>query len=711
MKNSENILEQLKRESEQIEIPESLKPEQMRSRLEEGSRGKTAGAKSGWRKYQKVLATAACACIVLTGVVAAGRQGWLPGDMGSIFKGNKQEAEIQEDSTSSEAGIPEEEGLDYPKMTYEEIYAAMSSNWQQETLRSDAVINGTSMPTEGAIMDEAEEESVSATDSLKQMTPMEEAADLESVVFGTTNVQTAGVDEGDLIKNDGRYLYQVIQIKEDNERKQAIQIVDTEGGLHVEACVEDFDSISEFYVWEDALIVIENKYMDNYRLLETSGYMLTCGVDVAYKSNYYHEISFYSLEDISSPEKIKSFTLQGHYASSRIADGYFYGFSRYYANPGEGEADYDAYVPKLDGKRLQADSILMPEGDTGTSYLVMVSVDLENPTDFVQTLGIVADADLYYVSSKNIYVTNSKGAEGQEGWVSDSTALMRFSYGKGKFVLKARGEVPGSLEDSFSLDEYDGHLRAVSTVREYQLEILVDDRTGETIGSQAVNDRQTNALYVLDENLEITGKIEGLAEDERIYSARFLGATGYFVTFRQVDPLFAVDLSDPTSPEILSELKISGFSEYLHFYGKDRLLGIGMEADEETGRQEGMKLSMFDISDPTNVQEIAKLPLEDYNYSEALYNHKAVLINPSVNIFGFDAEGSQRSEYWRNYLVFSYENDTFVQKLELDAKGADGGYYTVRGTFIGDVFYLLSGDGSVESYDWNTGEQLEDLEP
>ena len=108
---------------------------------------------------------------------------------------------------------------------------------------------------------------------------------------------------------------------------------------------------------------------------------------------------------------------------------------------------------------------------------------------------------------------------------------------------------------------------------------------------------------MLNQNLEIIGKIENLAEDERIYSARFFGENGYFVTFRQTDPLFAVDLKDPKNPKILSELKISGFSEYLHFYGEDRMLGIGMEADEETGRTEGMKLSMFDISNPADVTE------------------------------------------------------------------------------------------------------------
>ena len=146
----------------------------------------------------------------------------------------------------------------------------------------------------------------------------------------------------------------------------------------------------------------------------------------------------------------------------------------------------------------------------------------------------------------------------------------------------------------------------------------------------------------------------------------------------------------------------------MHLYGKDRLLGIGMEADENTGTQKGIKLSMFDISDPGNVKEIQKLRLEEFNYSEALYNHRAVMINTPANIFGFEAEGSQKGKYWKEYLLFSYEDENFVARLKLDTKTEDG-YYQSRGTFIGDVFYLLSQDGSVQSYNWKTGQKLESL--
>ena len=351
------------------------------------------------------------------------------------------------------------------------------------------------------------------------------------------------------------------------------------------------------------------------------------------------------------------------------------------------------------------------EENENTSYLVLVAVDLRNPTTFTDTTGIVAGSNLYYVSGKNIYVADTKTVTVEEENNFDKTALLRFSYEKGKFALRATGEIKGILNNSFSLDEYNNYLRTVTTVREYEFVEVKDDRTGEILGSYIENERQTNSLYVLDENLKVAGQIEGLAEDEQIYSARFMGDTGYFVTFRQTDPLFAVDLSEPENPKVLSELKVSGFSEYLHDYGEGRLFGLGMEADEETGMQEGMKLSMFDISDPANVQEISRHPLEKNNYSEALYNYHALMISPEKNIIGFEAEGSNRGEYWKEYVIYTYEEDQFVQKLRIDTKAEDGSYYLARGTFIGDVFYLLRGDGSIQSYDVISGKALENLKP
>ncbi|MBQ8856988.1 MAG: beta-propeller domain-containing protein [Lachnospiraceae bacterium] len=697
MKNREDILSHLKEEAETLEIPESIAPENMQKFLKQHGTQKAAKRQETRKTYQKILAMAACLCVVI----------------GAIFfikdKVNQPDAIAREDVIDTEIETLEiaEKKMEYPKVSYHDIYASMSEKWEEterfvygvlEEPAEDIMFDG--VVAEAGVV----EESVSEAD--KQMNAVADMAESE---YGTTNVQTVGVDEADVVKNDGRYLYQKARIEEENESNWVIQIIDTKDGLKEVSRIENIYGIKEFYVWEDVLVVVEEKYLDDTENAAKKG-IYAC-VDVLYNSNSYQEITFFDIKDRSQPKEIKAFTLQGEYASSRISDGYFYGFGKYYANPGEGEEDYDAYIPTLDGTRLEESRIYLPADNEATSYLVLTAVDLRNPTEFTDTTGIVSGADMYYVSGEHIYVADMNGAEMQEGWSANSTSILKFSYGDGKFALQAKGEVKGQLDSSFSMDEYKEHLRVVSTVWEYKKEYITDDRTGEGLGYEITDERQTNALYVLDESLELVGKIEGLAENEQIYSARFMGDVGYFVTFRQTDPLFTVDLSDPKNPKILSELKISGFSEYLHIYGEDRLLGIGMETDEETGAQQGMKLSMFDTSDKTDVEEITKLHLEDYDYSEALYNHRAVMISTGKNLFGFEAEGFRNREYQRHYLVYSYENDEFVQKLKIDTKDADGGYYTSRGTFIGDVFYLLSENGSVRSYNLNSGAQLESLEP
>ena len=283
-----------------------------------------------------------------------------------------------------------------------------------------------------------------------------------------------------------------------------------------------------------------------------------------------------------------------------------------------------------------------------------------------------------------------------------------FSYKKGKISVCSRGEVPGQLEGSFSLDEQDGYLRAVTTVEEYQVKKVTDDRTGEELGYEYGSRKQTNALYVLDQGLRIRGAIEELAENEDIYSARFLGDRAYFVTFRQTDPLFAVDLSDPTEPKVLGELKVTGFSEYLHPWSGDLLLGIGKEADADTGAVRCMKLSMFDLSDPAQIEETGRLLLKDYNNSAILNDHRAVLIDVERNLIGFTAEGSDSGDYWKDFVLYGYEEGAFVQKLKVDTHDDDG-YYDTRGTYIGDVLYLLKENGTAQAYDLDTGALLAEL--
>ena len=736
MKENKDVLRYLKEDAKKVEIPESITPLQVRKQLEKVEQEKQRTPKFFVYKY---LVAVACVCLVIgtafvqkTSILKlweTNNKSFLVTESLSAFTEGRESGENSNQESIQEERITTGEesellaALDYPEVTYEDIYESMfgdleemkyqynyrgdmvEGNPVQEVLLSDGAI------PEAPAGDGATNIMYKEAAAAEGMLSDEFVAEKESAVeYGTTNVQTQGVEEADVVKNDGRYLYQKIYQEKANVYNQAIQIVDTKDGLKEVKRIEGFDNIQEFYVWEDILVIVENKYLEVAEADGTEEKLMVCGIwDYGNYNREFHEITFYNIKDRSMPYKIKTFTLKGHYSSSRITDGYFYGFSKYYAVPGEGETDYASYIPQVDGIQLKAEEILLPEENEGNCYLMLTSVDMKNPTKFTDTTAVVTNSDMYYVSNNNIYIADSLPVEHNVGKQTNTISLLRFAYQDGKFALQAEGTVPGSLESSFSMDEYEGNLRMVTTVDEYLFKEIKDDITGEVLGNHVTDTIRSNALYVLDSDLNIMGKIENLAEDERIYSARFFGDMGYFVTFRQTDPLFAVELKDPKNPKILSELKVSGFSEYLHFYGEDYLLGIGMEADEDTGSTEGMKLSMFDISNPSEVKEVTKLPLKKYQHSEALYNHKAVMISVPVNIFGFEVEGYEGGNFKKDYLVFSYEDEKFVQKLKVETNNKYGEMNSSRGTFIGDVFYLLTGNGNVTSYDLSTGEKLESL--
>ena len=690
MKEYKDIQKMLLEKGTDLTVPKSLCPEQMYQTLKEHTSRQQIRKKRRYFLWTNV----ACLCLV-AGLVAVSLQSERSLPWHSSVDTARQKAPTNHLPAEPEEPLPEE--LAYAKMDYEEIYTHLSEQWQDTYSFYDT---------------EDKEDTFARAEASK--TAEDIAATKGS--FGQTNIQVEGVQEADQIKNDGRYLYQIVSRQQKEEdggvsTKTGIQILDTKDGLKETAFLQDFESLEEFHLWNDLLIAIENKYYDAFTPLESAKRIMETD-DIAYQAQGYHQISIYQISDRQNPQKLKTFTLKGSYESSRIAGGYLYAISHFAATPGEGAEDVGAYVPSLDGKPIEADRIVCPADTDASDYLVFISIDLSHPTSFADSKAVLSGNGTYYVSPQNIYVAWYQSFYDQKPsgsqMLKDQTRFLRILCQEGKFYVQAEGSAPGQVENSFSMDEYEGNLRMVTTVHEYQATEVIDDRTGESIGIDYGEAKETNALYILDSSLSILGKVEGLAKGEHIYSARFLGEAGYFVTFRQTDPLFAVDLSDPEHPKVLGELKVSGFSEYLHFYGEDRLLGIGMEADPETGREQGMKLSMFDLSNPGDLQEIAKLPLADYHYSEILWNHRAILIDTEKNLFGFQAQGSSDNQYLEHYLLFSYQNESFVQTLKINTHPKEDEYHQVRGTFIGNTLYLLYNNGTAQAYDMVSGALLEE---
>jgi inhibitor of cysteine peptidase len=236
--------------------------------------------------------------------------------------------------------------------------------------------------------------------------------------------------------------------------------------------------------------------------------------------------------------------------------------------------------------------------------------------------------------------------------------------------VKATGSIPGSLLNQFSMDEYKDHLRIATTVGNRTYIPIIGSRSGESL----------NDVYVLDKNLKQTGAILDLGLTERIYSARFIEDKGYLVTFRQIDPFYVLDLSNPKKPAMKGELKIPGYSSYLHPITKDKILGIGKEDNQ-------VKISLFDVADPSKPKEISKYTLDEY-WSDILNTHHAFLMDAKFKVF-FMPGG-------KGGYIFSYENN----KIELIK--AVSQIRARRALFLDDYLYMVGDDEIVvlNENDW-----------
>ena len=467
-----------------------------------------------------------------------------------------------------------------------------------------------------------------------------------STDYSQTNVREAGVDEGDVVKTDGKYLY---ILKSDSSVK-IVDIQSSEMELVSTVTLDQLnESIEEIYLEDNQLILVTSGYDSSMEEQESDVYTV---------DRYtYAAVSVYDISDREHPQQTGRMTQEGTYRQSRKNGNYFYLLTQYSPSIGESVDDSDV-MPLVNEEKVTVNNIYLPSDLNQPDYLVVSGTDLSDLQNPVSTKAIVSGASDFYMSTDSLYICCQNWEHGKS-----STQILKFSCVDGEITASNMAELPGYLNDTFSLDEYDGYLRVLTT----------EDGNGES-----------NNLFVLDEDMNTISTIRDMASGETIRSARFVGDMGYFVTFRQTDPLFCVDLSDPENPEILSELKISGFSSYLHMYGENRLLGIGYEADEDTGIQTGVKLSMFDISDPENVTEENKYVIKDAYYLPFDYNYKAITIDADKNLIGFVCD--------EEYMVFRYDEEKGFENV-LTYTMSDNNYWdgqeACRGVYAGGRFYIV----------------------
>ena len=631
------------------------------------------------------------------------------GVVGEDTAGSADTAADQADTARAATGDESTERIRIAK-SYEEIYDLLKeSNLTVDT----GVLYSVGIDAAGVMEESAVEDSAAGTgssgaarqDTLRssgsgettKATAVESAE--ASADYSETNVREQGVDEADIVKTDGTYAYVV---SSGSNQVNIIRLADLTACGRVTA--ENGGRIQEIYVENGRLTLLTQ--VETTALTRRAGVAAgsagvqdsdgsisggttgitdqdiqeTPQVDVIYGSDYQTEcrLTVYDISDPARPVKLGGISQEGSYRTSRMVDGYAYVFTDCWKDFSEG-TDPTAYIPEANGQKLASGCIYLPQTDVTGHYILISSVNMEEPSQVKEAKGVLCDGDEYYISTNNMYITQMHySAAGDE-----STEIFRFAFRDGVIRGAAVGTVPGYVKDSFCLDEYDGHLRLVTT--------------------RWNRGSQISSLYVLDGDLDTVGSLEDVAPDEEIKSARFVGSQGYFVTFRQTDPLFCVDLSRPEDPRIVGEVKVSGFSSYLHLYGDGLLLGIGSEADEDTGRETGAKISMFDISEPGQMTELDRVGMKDISLWN-ISDYRSLLVEPEKNLIGFSTDRWKKGKEEAVYHLYRWEEDKgFVELLSYEIPQKNGTDISrVRGFYAGSRFYVVS-EREIAAFDMEDG--------
>lgn len=527
---------------------------------------------------------------------------------------------------------------------------------------------------------------------LPRLSPGVDAIGTLEAEYSTTNIQVSGVDEADIVKTDGRYIYMI-----------------SEGNIFVIEAYppEKMKKISEIRIKGNPIGLFINN--DRLAVLKYDS--------IAFEEEDYPcyrwatVLEVYDISNTSNPVLKKRVSTDGSYLSSRMIGRHVYIVATSPVIRIFNE-DWKVSTPQImvgdnivdipPDKIFYSDATEVPE-----SYTTIVAVDLYSEEGVEYKSVLTGYASCMYVSLDNIYVAMPK-----QFWIRDgkeSTEIHRIRINGLDIKCEASGEVPGRVLNQFSMDEYEGYFRIATT-------------TGHVARflSEATS---ANHVYILDsETLQIVGRLEDLAPGEQIYSARFMGSKCYLVTFKKVDPLFTIDLSNPAEPKVLGKLKIPGYSDYLHPYDENHFIGIGKETVEaEEGDfawYQGLKISLFDVSDVSSPREVGKIIIGDRGTdSPVLRDHHAFLFDRrrsllvipilEAKIFREKYSGGIPPNTYGEYVfqgayVFNISPDEGISlrgritHLENSEDLEKSGYYftseyeVVRSLYIGDVLYTVS---------------------
>ncbi|UCG16077.1 MAG: beta-propeller domain-containing protein [Phycisphaerales bacterium] len=451
--------------------------------------------------------------------------------------------------------------------------------------------------------------------------------------FSGTTTQEEGVQEADVVKNDGSYIYVLT-----DGRLRIVQ-TDSDQGLQdlashaLEGWGQDLYKLPD--TASEATRIVAITQVDNWYTGYDDGEFVIAQVEPALVSPWFFNpqtaVTVLDVSDHAHPVVESTSTFQGSLTSSRMVDDVLYmvlvNYPDYYGGLEDTdfeEVDINDLLPDYSvvtsngvvasGNTVEWDDFYRPTDPDGFGMTTIVTWDVNNPAD-LHSVAVVAQPGNLYASTQAIYLTDTD-YDFYTGDYRETTDIYKFAYAERGVELIATGSVPGRVLNQYSMSEYEGHLRIATT-------------TGAVWFADQEAIPSLNNLYVLGEGdgqLTVVGRIENLAPGEEIKSARFIGPWGYLVTFEQIDPLFTFDLSNPANPVKVGELKVPGFSSFITPMGSEYLLTVGQDINLDAGwpRAAGVQLSIFKIADLANPELVYKEVIgAEGTYSEALHNPKA----------------------------------------------------------------------------------------
>lgn len=469
----------------------------------------------------------------------------------------------------------------------------------------------------------------------------------ESQEYSETNIQVQGVDESDIVKTNGTHIYQVVDGK--------INIIDVENGKNMKL-LKQISYSNTFYPFqlflhENKLLVLGHSYEEIKKDSSKKDEMKILPVNDSTKA------IVYDITDPNNPKEERSISLEGHMVSSRKIDSKVYLVTNQYPQYWiMREIDDVDLRPRYSDSNVSEEKIAIdydniqyfPDSKEA-NYTMIAAFDLEKSSQDAKITTYLGSGNQMYMSKENLYLAVQDWgiralADGEVG--TENTTVYKFSIDGLKVEFDSSTDLEGRILNQFSMDEHNGYFRVAVTKGN-----MWDEEKPSA-----------NHLFIYDKNLKLVSSIEDLARGERIYSARFMGDRIYIVTFRETDPLFVIDAANPEAPKVLGELKIPGFSNYLHPYDENHLIGFGHHTKSVASKDskepliltEGVKLSIFDITDMKNPKEMfTEIIGGRGTYSPLNYDHKAMLFDKKKKLFAFPINVYQ-----------SVEGDNFDSKFE-----------------------------------------------